>query len=60
MLNEGLPVKIRNASSGRYSVRIERDGYVPFEKIVEVKPEQTTKIKIQLATLKSSPVCLLS
>lgn len=36
------PAKIKNLRPGEYQLRLEKDGYWPVEKKIEINPEQTT------------------
>jgi hypothetical protein len=37
------PVRIRDLAPGNYDIRIEKDGFIPWQKILEVEAEMVTK-----------------
>lgn len=54
------PYKIKNLIPGEYSLKIELDGYWPFEKTVYIDPGQTTYLEDVVLLKKTLPVMLFS
>lgn len=41
-VNDSTPTTLQNLSPGPYNIRVTRNGYLPWEKTLEIRPEQVT------------------
>ena len=51
----GLPMRIRNLSSGTYTVTVQREGYDPFEQSAAVEAGEPTRVKVVLRKKSTGP-----
>lgn len=54
------PYKVKNLIPGEYSLKVELDGYWPFEKKIYINPGQTTYIEDIILLKKTLPVMIFS
>ena len=57
-VNDFTPTTLQNLAPGPYSIRVIRDGYLPWEKVLDLKPEQVTFANTISLWADTSPVLL--
>ena len=59
-IDKRLPIRLSNRAPGQYNLRIEKPGYINWEKEIEVQSKQTTYIKDVTLILDNLPVPLFN